>query len=363
MTRFPDSSVYVIAEAGVNHNGEADMALRLIDAAAAGGADAVKFQTFRAEDLVTEAAPKAAYQKAAGDSGESQLAMLRRLELSPATHRDLLAHCRRRGIEFLSTPFDRESLRFLVQDLDLKTLKIASGEITNGPLLLAAAQSGRHIVLSTGMSTLGEVEEALGVLAFGFTASRGAPSRGAFHAAFDSEAGREALRERVVLLHCTTAYPAPVAEANLRAMDTLREVFGLPVGLSDHTPGIAVAIAAAARGAAVLEKHFTLDRALPGPDHQASLEPGELQDMVAGIRAVTMALGDGDKQPTPSEQRNAPIARRSLVAAKSIRTGETFRTDNVTAKRPGTGLTPLAYWDLLGREATRDYAPDDLIEP
>ncbi len=354
MTASPASRVYVIAEAGVNHNGDPDMARRLIDAAADAGADAVKFQTFRAEALVTEAAPKAAYQKVATDAGESQLAMLKRLELSPATHRHLAEHCRRRGIAFLSTPFDRESLRFLVEELGLKTLKIASGEITNGPLLLEAARSGRDIVLSTGMSTLGEVEDALGVLAFGFSESHAAPSRRAFRAAFDSAAGREALRERVVLLQCTSEYPAPASEANLRAMDAMHDAFGLGVGLSDHTAGIVVPIAAAALGAAIIEKHLTLDRSLPGPDHRASLEPGEFKDMVGAIRTVERALGDGVKAPMPSEMKNRDVVRRSLVALGPIGAGERFTEDNLGARRPGAGVSPMEYWEWLEGRADDD---------
>ena len=354
-------SVTIIAEAGVNHNGEIEMAHRLIDVAAEAGADAVKFQTFKAGLLATEAAPKADYQNATTGHAESQLAMLKRLELPAAWHRELIDRCRDRGLDFLSTPFDRQSLGFLVDDLDLKTLKMASGEITNGPLLLQASQSGRDIILSTGMSTLQEVEDALAILAFGFTDPGGTPGRQAFRAAFASAAGRAALSEKVVILHCTTEYPAPVGDTNLAAMETLRNAFGLPVGLSDHTEGIAIPIAAAALGAQVIEKHFTLDRTLPGPDHKASVEPGELTAMIAGIRAVEAALGDGVKGPKPSEMKNMDIARKSLVALRPISAGEPFSEDNLGAKRPGSGVSPMDYWDWLGKKAPRDFKPDEAL--
>ena len=352
-------AVYVVAEAGVNHNGDAGMARRLVDVAAEAGADAVKFQTFKAGMLATRTAPKAAYQTSTAD--ESQLAMLRRLELPAAHHRELVERCRERGIEFLSTAFDRHSLDFLVEVVGLKTLKMASGEITNGPLLLQAARSGRDIILSTGMSTLAEVEEALGVLAFGYGEPDAQPSRQGFHAAFACPANREVLREKVVVLHCTTEYPAPPRDANLTAMDTMRDAFGLRVGISDHTEGIAVPIAAVARGAVVVEKHFTLDRSLPGPDHVASLEPGELRDMVAGIRAVEAALGDGVKAPQPSERKNLDVARKSLVTLMPVRAGEPFTERTLGAKRPGIGVSPMAYWEWLGRPAPRDFSADEAL--
>jgi len=355
-----DGGAYVIAEAGVNHNGDADRALVLVEAAAAAGADAVKFQTFRADALASAAAPKAPYQEAAGAAGESQLAMLRRLELPRAAHRALQAACAERGITFLSTPFDTDSLDFLTDDLGLPLIKLGSGEVTNGPLLLAAARSGAALILSTGMSTLQEVEAALGVLAFGYTGGA-APSRAAFAEAFACAAGRRALADKVTLLHCTSAYPAPAADANLRAMDTLRDAFGLPVGLSDHSAGIAVAVAAVARGARVIEKHFTLDRTLPGPDHRASLEPGELGALIAALRTAGEALGDGVKAPAPSEAANAHVVRRSLVALRPVRAGEPFTEDNLGVKRPGGGVPAMEYWDWLGRPADRDYAADEVI--
>lgn len=355
------SATFIIAEAGVNHNGSLEMAEQLIDVAAAAGADAVKFQTFRADQLVSATAPKAEYQTRTTDITESQHEMIKKLELDEAAHARLIAHCANRKIQFLSTPFDHESLRLLTSRFELSLLKIPSGEITNAPLLLAAARTGRRILLSTGMSTLGEVEEALGVLAFGYIDQTTAPSREAFGNAWRSPIGQAALQRQVALLHCTTEYPAPLAEVNLRAMDTLAVAFGLPVGYSDHTEGIALPLAAVARGATIIEKHFTLDRSLPGPDHRASLEPEELRRMVQGIREVELALGNGRKQPTPSEMKNMAVARKSLVAARPIAAGEQFDDRNVVAKRPGTGLSPFCLWELQGRVATRAYAPDDMI--
>ncbi len=353
--------IFIIAEAGVNHNGEPEMALALVDAAAKARADAVKFQTFKAESLATGSAPKAQYQETAAGGGESQLGMLRRLELGEDLHLELMARCIERKIQFLSSPFDAGSLDFLVNGLGLKTIKIPSGEITNGPLLLQAALSGRDIIMSTGMSTLKEVEEALSVIAFGYARS-GQPSRGAFKAAFDSIEGQGALKEKVTLLHCTTEYPAPFEDANLKAMDALSETFGLAVGLSDHTQGISVAIAAAARGAAMIEKHLTLDKTLPGPDHQASLEPGEMKEMVGAIRNVEAALGDGAKEPKPSEMKNIPITRKSLTALRAIKAGEPFSEENLGAKRPGGGISPMEYWDWMGKPASRDYAINEPLE-
>lgn len=352
----------IIAEAGVNHNGSIDMALSLVDAAAEAGADIVKFQTFKAEAVASRFAPKAEYQIEATGSDESQLEMVRRLELSPDDHRRLLRHCESRSIGFLSTPFDIASARFLVQELGLGQLKIPSGEITNAPLLLEMARTDRPVILSTGMSTLGEIEEALGVLAFGYLNSTTQPSRGAFRQAYVSDEGQVLLRRKASLLHCTTEYPAPYAETNLAAMDTLRHAFGLPVGFSDHTEGIAIPLAAVARGATIIEKHFTLDRTLPGPDHRASLEPAELAAMVAGIRQVEAAIGDGLKRPSASESKNAPIARRSLVAARNIKAGEKFSENNLAAKRPGNGVSPMDFWAWQGCIAGRDFAEDEPFE-
>jgi N-acetylneuraminate synthase len=354
-------STYVIAEAGVNHNGSLDLARDLIDVAAGAGADAVKFQTFRAETLVTRSAPKAGYQRLTTDAEESQHAMLTALELNEADHQALVEHCSYRSIQFLSAPFDRESLRMLVGRFDMPRIKIPSGEITNGPLLLAAAQTGRPVILSTGMSTLGEVEQALSVLAFGYTEHRTTPTAEGCKVAYASEAGQDALHDRVTVLHCTSEYPTPPEDVNLRAMDTLRIAFGLSVGYSDHSRGITIPIAAVARGAILVEKHFTLDRALPGPDHRASLEPGELTAMVRAIREVEVALGRGVKAPTLGELDTRAVARKSLTAATDIRAGERFSEDNIIPRRPGTGVSPMEFWRYAGTEAPRPYRSGELL--
>lgn len=355
-------SIFIIAEAGVNHNGSLDMALQLVDAAAEAGADAVKFQTFTAERLVRKNAPKAEYQKQTTGTGESQYEMLRRLELPRAAHETLLERCAARGIGFLSTPFDEVSLDFLTDDLGLKTIKLGSGEVTNGPLLLRVARKSVDVILSTGMSTLGEVETALACLAFGYVAPKEPPSLDAFFAAYVSQEGQDALRKRVTLLHCTTEYPAPFDEVNLRSMLAMRDAFALPVGYSDHTEGISVSIAAAALGALVIEKHFTLDRTLPGPDHKASLEPGELAELARAVRQVEAALGSGVKAPAPSELKNRKIVRKSLAAARPIHKGELFSQENLVCKRPGCGVSPFALWALLGSSSERDYDTDDEID-
>lgn len=353
-------SITIIAEAGVNHDGSLERALQLVDLAHEAGADVVKFQTFRAEALVSHKAAKADYQRKTTDAAESQLDMLKRLELSAGGHRAVAEHCRVLGIEFMSSPFDEESVDLLVSELGVARLKLGSGEITNAPLLLKVARSGKPVIVSTGMSTLADVERALSVLAFGYAGS-GAPSQAAFADAFAAPDALAALQKNVTILHCTTEYPARFEEVNLRAMDTLRTAFAIPVGFSDHTPGIAMPIAAAARGAVVIEKHFTIDKTLPGPDHRASLEPHELRELVLGVRAVEAALGDGRKRPTDSESRNMPIARKSLTTRVAIRAGETFTTDNLTAKRPGTGRSPFELWDWIGRTAGRDYEADETL--
>ena len=353
----------IIAEAGVNHNGQLDLAIELVDIAARAGADAVKFQTFRAEHVVSRHAPKAEYQTRTTDHAESQFEMIRKFELTETDHEALIAHAQARGITFLSTPFDVPSLHLLTRRFGLQTIKIPSGEITNAPFLLTIARAAQQVILSTGMSTLAEVEGALGVLVFGFVAPATAiPQRGDFERAFASETGQQALHDRITLLHCTTEYPAPFDEANLRAMDTLAAAFWLPVGYSDHTPGIHVSLAAVARGARVVEKHFTLDRNLPGPDHKASLEPDKLRQLVRQIREIEQALGDGIKRPTSSEWKNRNAARRSLVAAKMIQAGELFTEENLTCKRPGTGASPSSYWQTLGQAATRSYAADEALD-
>lgn len=355
-------STYVIAEAGVNHNGSMDLARDLIEVAAKAGANAIKFQTFQAEKLVSEEAPKAEYQQETTDAEESQADMLRALELSPDQHRAIAEHCDAHDIQFLSTPFDAQSARFLVDEFDVPRIKIGSGELTNGPLLLDIARLGRPVILSTGMGTLGEVEQALSVLAYGYTHDGEEPPTATdLRHAFASEEGQYALETYVTILHCITEYPAPVETANLRAMDTLAQAFDLPVGLSDHTEGIAVPIAAVARGATLVEKHFTLDRSLPGPDHEASLEPDELRDMVEGIRDVEVALGDSVKAPAGPEWKNRPVARKSLIATQSIEKGEAFTDENLGVKRPGDGLSPMCYWELLGTRASKAFKSSEQI--
>ena len=331
-------STLVIAEAGVNHNGDADMARRLVDTAAEAGADVVKFQTFSAARLVTTGARKAAYQKRTTDAGESQYEMIKRLELSEELHADLLDRCRQRGIEFCSSAFDLPSIDFLAQ-LGIRRFKVPSGEITNLPYLRHVGRQRKPVILSTGMSDLREIEAALEVL---------------------EHAGTP--RDRITVLHCNTEYPTPFADVNLRAMLTIRDEFGVAVGYSDHTNGLEVSIAAVALGASVIEKHFTLDRRLPGPDHAASLEPAELKALVAAIRNTEAAIGDGVKRPSASEARNRDVARKSLVAARPIRAGEAFNEENLAIKRPGTGLSPMRWDEVLGRKAPRDFAADELIE-
>lgn len=355
-------AVFIIAEAGVNHDGSLADALRMVDVAAEAGADAVKFQTFDSTLLATRRAGKAAYQVRNTGADDGQLAMLKSLELDRDAHRALAARAAERGVRFMSTAFDLDSLGFLAT-LDMPAVKIPSGDLTWGAMLLRAARIGRPLIVSTGMATLDEIRQALAVIAFGLT-REGVPSSPAeVEAAFDDAGARVLLRDRVTLLHCTTEYPASLGAVNLRAMDVMAETFGLLVGYSDHTLGATVAIAAAARGAAVIEKHFTLDRTRPGPDHAASLEPDELGAMVAAIRDVETALGRPRKEPAPEEIGNRAIARRSLVAARPIGAGEAFSLENLTAKRPADGLSPMAIWTLLGRTSTRTYAEDEAIEP
>ena len=353
----------IIAEAGVNHNGSEDLAFKLVDAAVEAGADVVKFQTFKAQNLVTASAEQADYQTANMGKKESQLEMLSRLELSYEAHHRLLSYCKEKRIEFLSTAFDSESLDFLVNDLKLKTLKIPSGEITNAPFVLEHARTGCDLIVSTGMCDLADIAAALGVIAFGYTENPSAiPSVDAFKAAYSSPIGQKALKEKVTLLHCTSEYPAPLEEVNLKVMDTLAQCFGLSSGYSDHTAGIAIPIAAVARGATLIEKHFTLDRGMEGPDHKASLEPKELSDMVENIRAVELALGTSTKHPTYSEVKNRNVARKSLVASKKIMKGEPFTKENLSTKRPGTGLSPFHYWNILKENAKRTYQHGELID-
>ncbi len=351
----------IIAEAGVNHNGSLKMAKDLVAAAAEAGADVVKFQTFKTDKILTRTAQKADYQKETTGKGETQFEMIRKLELSEPEHRALRKTCREKGISFLSTPFDLESLRFLDKGLNVDAIKIPSGEITNPLLLLEAARTGKPVFLSTGMARLGEIEAALGFLAFGFLRKKGDPDPARCLDAYRSEAGTEALEERVFLLHCTTEYPVKLEHANLRAIETLSSAFQLPVGYSDHTEGIWAPVAAVAMGAVVIEKHFTLDRNLPGPDHKASIDPSQLKEMVASIRALEVALGNGRKVPSPLEMGNAAVARKSLVALKRVRRGQLWTTSNLGMKRPGTGISPMAFWEFLGKAADRDYLPDELV--
>lgn len=325
--RQVNSSVFVIAEAGVNHNGDPALARALVDVAVAARADAVKFQTFRVDRLLTRGAAKAEYQRRATGSGQSQYDMLARLELSPADHEMLFAYCAQTGIEFMSTPFDPESARFLTR-LGVRRLKISSGDVTNLPMLEAVGGLGPPVVLSTGMADMAEVEAAVATL-------------------------RAAGAADLALLQCVSNYPADPALTNLRVMDTLARVFGTPVGLSDHSTGLTVAIAAVARGAAYLEKHFTLDRNLPGPDHQASLLPDELRALVTAVREVESALGDGVKRPAPSELPVRDVARKSLVAARDLPAGTVLTREDLDVLRPGTGLSPAALPTVLGRRVAR----------
>jgi N-acetylneuraminate synthase len=356
--------VNIIAEAGVNHNGSIDMAKKLIDVAAEAGVDAIKFQTFRADSLVTIDAPKAEYQmnKAEGKL-ETQYQMLKRLELSQDMHRQLREYCELRKVAFLSTPFDNESLQFLITQMNVPCIKISSGDITNAPFLLDIAMTGKQAILSTGMSTLSEIEMALWVLAYGYTTKdTSSLTLSKCRRAYISDEGQQALNDKVTLLHCTTEYPAPFHEVNLNAMKTLKSSFGLPVGYSDHTAGIAVAIAAVACGASIVEKHFTLDKKLPGPDHQASLEPKELHLLVQSIREVESAMGSSIKIPSLSELSNSEVARKSLVARCEIESGEIFDSKNISVKRPGNGISPMQYWDYLGKISPRKYSINELID-
>ena len=354
--------VFVIAEAGVNHNGSLETAKALVDAAAEAGADAVKFQSFKADDLTTATAAKADYQTHRTGGEETQQAMLRSLELSEDDQRAVFAHCATKGIAFLSTPFDLRSLAFLADGLRLPRIKVSSGDLTNTPLLLEIAKRGLDVILSTGMATMDEIEVALGVLAFGYAgAGDGTPGRAAFGRALLAPAGRAALRDKVTVLQCTTEYPAPADDLNLRAMDSIFARFGLTVGFSDHSIGPTAAIAAVARGARGIEKHITLERTMPGPDHMASMEPDAFTAMTAAIREVGRALGDGIKRPGDGETANKSAARKSLVAARDIKKGEPFTAENLTVKRPEDGIPAGEYFDWIGRAASRDFTADELI--
>jgi N-acetylneuraminate synthase len=356
------TNVFIIAETGVNHNGDLNRALQLVECAAESGADAVKFQTFNAKDLATACAEKTDYQKKTTGSEENQLSMLKQLQLSEPDHLVLADYCQQKNIQFLSSPFDLKSLQFLTETMKLETIKIASGEISNGPLLLSAARNCKKIILSTGMSTLDEITQALQIIAFGLKNNHGSPEKIHLSSLIADLKISDGMRERITLLHCTSEYPTPFSDINLRAMDSLTKHFGLPVGLSDHSLGINVPIAATALGAILIEKHFTLDRTLPGPDHPASLEPIELKQMVTGIREIEQALGSDEKKPMASELKNRIPARKSLVAAKEITKGEVFTEQNLAIKRPGSGVSPMQYWNYLDKPANRAYKKDEHLD-
>lgn len=330
------NKVFVIAEAGVNHNGNLEVAKKLIDAAAEAGADAVKFQTFKAEKLVCKNVAKADYQKETTDQSESQFEMLKKLELTEEMHTQLIAYCKEKGILFLSTPFDVDSVDYLV-GLGMEIMKIPSGEITNYPYLRKVAQTGKKVILSTGMSDIEDVKDAVAVL-------------------------KEYGSKDIIVLHCNTEYPTPYTDVNLKAMQTIHDELGVEVGYSDHTRGIEIPIAAVAMGARVIEKHFTLDKTMEGPDHKASLEPNELKAMVSAIRNVEEALGNGIKEPSISEKKNIAIARKSIVAKCRIEKGQVYTEENLTAKRPGTGISPMRWNDIIGTVAQKSYNEDELIE-
>lgn len=330
------SKVFIIAEAGVNHNGDIETAKRLVDTAAWAGADAVKFQTFHAERLVCKSAKKAEYQMGTTQKSESQFDMLKKLELTPKMHEQLIEYCKYKQIQFLSSPFDIESMDYLI-NCGLDIIKIPSGEITNYPYLVNAGKARMKVIISSGMSSLDEVKDAVCVL------------RG--NGCID-----------ITVLHCNTEYPTPYTDVNLRAMQTMEEKLGVAVGYSDHTVGIEVPIAAAALGATVIEKHFTLDRNMEGPDHKASLEPGELQEMIRKIRNIELSLGDGRKIPSISEKKNMDIVRKSIVAKRNIEQGEILTEENITTKRPGNGLSPMRWCEVLGTKAVHSFDEDDLIE-
>lgn len=353
--------VYIIAEAGVNHNGQKDMAFALVDAAAAAGADAVKFQTFDAQKLASKNAPKAEYQKLSTDATESQFAMLKKLELPREWHHELQAYSHTRGIEFLSTAFDTDSLSFLVE-LGMPFFKIPSGELTNAPLLWQFAHTSKPLILSTGMATLSEVEQGLAIVAHALSSESEPADMDEVWRVWSKAESRSRLRNHVTLLHCTSQYPTPFNEVNLRGMDTLAAAFGLRVGYSDHTEGILIPVAAVARGARVIEKHFTLDRLLPGPDHKASLEPDELKRMVSEIRALQVALGDGSKVPQVSEWDTRKAARQQVVAARDIAKGTVLARQDLTTSRSGGGMAPTNLWGLVGQLADRSYSAGDIIE-
>lgn len=360
MQRTNPDSVYIIAEAGVNHNGQRELAFALIDVAAKAGADAVKFQTFDAAKLASKAVAKAAYQKDTTDAAESQLQMLRRLELPREWHYELQSYARERGITFISTAFDVDSLAFL-DAMDLPFFKIPSGELVNAPLLWQFARTGKPLVISTGMATMSEVEQGLAIVAHARNATAEPSGMDEVWRGWSNPAWRASLKGHVSLLHCTSQYPTPLHEVNLRAMDTLAS-FGLEVGYSDHTSGILIPVAAVARGARIIEKHFTLDRAMEGPDHAASLEPDELVQMVAEIRALEGALGDGAKAPFPVEWDTRRAARQQVVAARPIAAGAIIERADLVTARSGYGLPASDLWALVGQVAKRPFGAGEVLE-
>ena len=353
---------YIIAEAGVNHNGSLKRALEMVDMAAEAGADAIKFQLFKTEQLMTHDAPKAAYQKVTTGVTGNQFDMTKKLELGIEDHVALVKHCQQLHIDYLATPFDEDSLHQLIDVCHVNCIKIPSGEITNAPFLFAAGRTGCKIILSTGMATLGEVENALAVLAYGYRYEREPNDLSDCISFYAQDEAQKILQDKVTLFHCTTEYPAPYESVHLACMQTMRTAFGLPVGYSDHTRGIYISLAAVALGAHIIEKHFTLNRNLPGPDQKASIEPDELRQMVEGIRAIELAVGDSIKKPSAVELKNMAIARKSLVAAKKIHKGDLFTRENLMAKRPGDGVSPMKYWEILGRNAAYDFLPDEKVK-
>lgn len=352
---------YIIAEAGVNHNGSLELAFALVDAAIQAGADAVKFQTFKTENLVTKKAKQAAYQSKNMGKETSQFEMLKKLELSFSEFVQLKLYCDEKKIEFLSTPFDLESVDFLVDELGIKTIKIPSGEITNAPFTHYISTKRKPIILSTGMATMEDIHETLSFVAYGLAYPDKKVDIEMVSQFYHTPDAKKLLKEYVTVLHCTTEYPTPYTDINLRAMDYLKNELQVSVGLSDHSEGTYIPIAAVARGAEVIEKHFTISKMLPGPDHRASLEPEELTEMVNAIRVIEQSFGNEFKKPTAVEETNKNAARKSLVAAKQIKAGEVFSVDNLTVKRPGNGMAPSQYWSLLGKRASKSYEEDGLI--
>ena len=353
---------YIIAEAGVNHNGSLKMAKELVKVAKEAGADAVKFQTFRAENLVTKQAKQADYQINNLGEATSQFEMLKKLELTYYEFEELQAFCRAENITFLSTPFDFASVDFLLDQLHMETVKIPSGELTNAPLIHYIATKRRPIILSTGMATIQEIHEALALIAYGLARPKESVVLERVYAFYQTEEAGEIIRKYINILHCTTQYPAPAISINLNAINEMKQIFRLPVGLSDHSEGIHIPIAAVSMGATVIEKHFTLDKTLEGPDHIASLNPVELKAMIQGIRDIEVALGNGIKKPTPTELQNRLAARKSLVAKTVIKVGEVFTKDNLTVKRPGNGIPPSNYWSYIGKKAVKSYNEDELLD-